>query len=249
KAEYGSLKLGKHAKDVLKGDEKVYGLLDRTSTVIDEKAASRTSDDVEHKHDEALFEQLRKRRKDLADEIAIPPYSVFPDTTLMEMSYYFPQDNDSLLNIYGVGKAKASRYGKDFLKIIRNYCEEHNIEGRRKKSKPKISSNGSGKKFEVVSKAFNNGQSIEHIAEEQGVKAVTILRHLKTYLEEGNSLRHEGIAEASSLSARKRDEVLHSFKKVGADILKPVYEDLNKTVDYNELRILQLYYQARNSGD
>lgn len=248
KAEYGSLKLGEHAEDVLKGREKVYGLLDRTSTVIDEKAALRTSDDVEHKHDTALFEQLRKKRKELADDNAIPPYTIFPDTTLMEMAYYFPKSSESLLNIYGVGSAKEKRYGKTFLKIIKTYCDGNSIGERRKRSKAKTSTNGGGKKFEVVSKAFNDGQSIEHIAEEQGVKSVTVLNHLKTFLEEGNSLRSEGIVEASSLSARKRDEVLHSFKKVGPDLLKPVYEDLNKSVGYNELRILQLYYQAQTKN-
>lgn len=246
KTEFGSLKLNGQAEAILKGSKKVYGLLDRTSTIIDEKAASRTSDDVENKHDKELFEQLRGKRKILADEIAIPPYSIFPDTTLMEMAYYFPKDNEALLNIYGVGTAKANRYGKDFLKIIHDHCDNHHIEERRKiGTKIKVSSNGGTNKFEIVSVAFNGGKSIEHIAEEHGVKAVTILKHLKKYLEEGHSLRYEGIAEASCLSARKRDEVLHTFKKVGADILKPVYEYLNKTVDYNELRILQLYYQAR----
>ncbi len=243
--EYGTLQLNEHANDVLKGDEKVYGLLDRTSAVVGEKAAARTSTDVENKHDKILFEQLRKKRKSLADKNGIPPYSIFPDTTLMEMSYYFPKSTESLLQIYGVGSVKENRYGSIFLKIIRSYCDEHGIKERRKSGQGKTTTNGSSKKFERIGAAFNSGQSIEHLAEEQGVKSVTILKHLKTYLEEGNNLRSEGIVEASSLSARKRDEVLHSFKKVGADLLKPVYESLDKSVGYNDLRILQLYHQAQ----
>ncbi len=248
KGEYGSLKLGEHACEVLKGDEKVYGLLDRTSAVIDEKAAARTSNDVEANHDKILFDLLRKKRKKMADDNGIAPFSIFPDTTLMEMSYYFPKSSESMLQIYGVGSAKENRYGLVFLKIIRSYCDEHDIDERHKRRKRKVSTNGSSKKFEQVGEAFNGGQSIEHIAEEQGVKQVTILKHLKTYLEEGHGLRSEGIVEASSLSARKRDEVLYSFKKVGPDLLKPVYEHLNKSVDYNELRILQLYHQAQTKN-
>jgi len=39
---------------------------------------------------------------------------------------------------------------------------------------------------------------------------------------------------------------MKSMKKKGAGMLKPVYEDLDKSVDYNELRVMQLYYLANN---
>ncbi|HEX6982086.1 MAG TPA: DNA helicase RecQ [Balneolaceae bacterium] len=244
---HGSLKLEDQAKAVLKGQENVFGVLDRTDTVIGTEAINRTSSDVENQYDKDLFEQLRAKRKELADSQAIPPYTIFPDTTLMEMSFYFPQSQENLLSIYGVGSAKQKKYGKDFLKIIKAYTEENGIEEQQRSlQKKKKKKKSSGKKYEQVSEAFNNGQSIEHLAEEHGVKQVTILKHLKTYLEEGHDLRTEGIAAASSLSNRKRDEVMKSMKKVGPDILKPVYEDLDKSIGYDELRVMQLYYLALN---
>ena len=244
--DHGSLKLEEQAKAVLDGQENVFGVLDRTDTVIGDEAIKRTSSDVENDYDQDLFEQLRSARKEMADQQGIPPYTIFPDTTLMEMAYYFPQSLEDLLPIYGVGSVKQKKYGKDFLKIITTYCEENDVESRQKSLKKKKKKKSSGKKFEQVGQAFNDGQSIDHLAEEHGVKQVTIIKHLKKYLEEGNDLRTEGIAEASSLSIRKRDEVMQVMDDVGEWMLRIVYNELDKEVGYSELRVMQLYYMAQN---
>lgn len=244
--KYGSLQLDGNAQAVLKGDERVEGILDRTQTAADDEARPRTSSDVENAYDEHLFEDLRKYRKELADEQDIPPYVIFPDTTLMEMAYYFPKSEESLMGIYGVGSMKQKKYGSGFLDIIKTYSEEHDIEERSRAIQKKVKKTSSGKKHEMVGEEFNNGKSVDHLAEQFGVKPVTILSHLKKYLDEGNSLDADEILEATELSQRKVDEVYASMKKVGPELLKPIYEDLNKTVDYNELRILQLAYMAQN---
>ena len=72
-----------------------------------------------------------------------------------------------------------------------------------------------GEKHELVSQDFNEGKSIKLLAEEHGVKEVTILGHLKKYVDEGKELRLEGLLQASTLSDRQRDEVLKAFKKRG----------------------------------
>lgn len=246
--DHGSLVLNDASKSVLNGEERITGILDRTQTSSDDEARPRTSSDVENKHNVHLFEELRKKRKELADEQEIPPYVIFPDTTLMEMSYYFPQSEESLMGVYGVGSSKLKKYGADFLKIIRTFCEENNIEERSKAINKKVKKKSSGQKHEIVGEEYNSGKSIDHLAEQFGVKEVTILSHLKKYMDEGNSIDPAGVLEASELSQRKIDEVYASMKKVGPELLKPIYEDLNKEVDYNELRILQLAYMARNGS-
>jgi ribonuclease D len=102
----------------------------RTQASVDGKAVSRTTNEVENRYDEKLFELLRKKRKELADRQGIPPYVIFPDTTLMELSYYFPQDEEKMMGIYGVGSAKIKKYGAPFLKIIREFCAENNVDER-----------------------------------------------------------------------------------------------------------------------
>jgi ATP-dependent DNA helicase RecQ len=76
---------------------------------------------------EMLFEHLRQLRKTIADEQFIPPYMVFPDSTLRLMAQQRPVTLEALLEISGVGNHKLSRYGERFVNTIRNYCEEQGL--------------------------------------------------------------------------------------------------------------------------
>lgn len=246
--EYGNLVLTEDAKLVLAGKQVVQGLLDRTQTSSEEDVRVKTSSDVENRYDEHLFEELRKKRKEMADEQDVPPYVIFPDTTLMEMAFYYPQTEEKLIGIYGVGAAKLKKYGNDFLNIIRSYCENKGLDERSVVLSKKVEKTSSGQQHHRVASEYQAGKTIDHLAEEFGVKQVTILSNLKKYLDEGNALDPANILKASELSERKMDEVFASMKKVGPELLKPIYEDLNKTVDYGELRILQLAYLAQNGN-
>jgi len=245
--QHGALSITEQAQAVLDGKENVFGVLDRKDTVVGDNAIERTTSEVENNYDKDLFEQLRNKRKELGDQQSVAPYAIFPDTTLMEMSYYFPQSKENLTPLYGIGSVKLKKYATDFLAIINKYCRDHDLEEKTEAIEAKKQKlEESGEKFERIGKAYNDGKSIDHLAEQYGVKNVTIIKHLKTYLKEGNELRPEGIVEASSLSTRKRQEVLEIMDEVPTHMLRKVYTELDKEVGYNELRVMQLYYMAQN---
>ncbi|MFA5830036.1 MAG: DNA helicase RecQ [Candidatus Gracilibacteria bacterium] len=77
-----------------------------------------------------LFEQLRVLRKGIADKKRVPPFIIFGDVSLQEMSFYLPQSNDTFAFITGVGRMKLAEYGPDFLAIIKAYAETNNLEDR-----------------------------------------------------------------------------------------------------------------------
>jgi ATP-dependent DNA helicase RecQ len=78
-------------------------------------------------HDKDLFEILRKKRKNLADDAGVPPYVIFSDRTLIEMASYFPQNMESFLDIHGVGIVKREKYGSIFLGLIQKYFRDREI--------------------------------------------------------------------------------------------------------------------------
>ena len=73
--------------------------------------------------DNLLFDVLRKLRKEIADEENVPPYIIFSDVTLKEMSTLLPRSEEELLQVKGVGKQKLEAYGTVFLQEINKYCE------------------------------------------------------------------------------------------------------------------------------
>jgi ATP-dependent DNA helicase RecQ len=107
---------------ILKGNEIVMGSLAEENT----RDPRPENDDMDF--DRELFEIMRKKRKELADAANVPPYIVFSDKTLAEMAAHFPQNQDSLMAIHGVGKVKYENYGQIFLEIIRRFCRQHHIE-------------------------------------------------------------------------------------------------------------------------
>ena len=72
---------------------------------------------------EALFEALRKLRKRLADEEALPAYIVLSDKVLHLLSTSRPTSLEEFGNISGIGEHKKKKYGKEFINLIRKYSE------------------------------------------------------------------------------------------------------------------------------
>ncbi|MGP4039493.1 DNA helicase RecQ [Gracilibacillus sp. D59] len=97
------LRLSKRAVSVLTGEEKVYV----------QAAKVETKEVVEY--DMEMFEQLRKLRKSLADEQGVPPYVIFSDKSLREMSVAKPKSKYEMLQIHGVGERKFEQYGEVFM--------------------------------------------------------------------------------------------------------------------------------------
>jgi ATP-dependent DNA helicase RecQ len=85
----------------------------RASRPADESAAGPASDG------DALFERLRKLRKQLADAQGLPPYVIFHDATLREIAATRPQTLDQFATIRGVGEGKLARYGAQFVAVLR----------------------------------------------------------------------------------------------------------------------------------
>ncbi|MFW6233316.1 MAG: RecQ family ATP-dependent DNA helicase [Nanoarchaeota archaeon] len=84
------------------------------------------SNETEDNYDKDLFEKLRNLRKQIADNKNVPPFIIFGDISLKEMSQYLPRNNRELLNIKGVGQQKLDDFGNLFLKVINNHIKENN---------------------------------------------------------------------------------------------------------------------------
>jgi ATP-dependent DNA helicase RecQ len=69
-------------------------------------------------HDLPLFNKLRELRKEIAMQQGVPPYVIFGDVSLVEMSQRRPRNAHEFLDITGVGQVKLERHGATFLEAI-----------------------------------------------------------------------------------------------------------------------------------
>ncbi|QZN92752.1 DNA helicase RecQ [Limosilactobacillus panis] len=113
-AQYPVLRITQAGWKVLDGEKKV--------TRRQEEAPSRARTQLAESPDvAALFEKLRQRRRELADEQGVPPFMVFSDRTLHEMAQSKPQTQRDFLLVNGVGQRKLEQYGETMMDVIGEY--------------------------------------------------------------------------------------------------------------------------------
>jgi len=251
--EFHTLSLTAKALESLKKREAIFG-------VVQEAERVRTKGKKQEvQYNSALFAILRQKRKEMADEAGVPPYVIFSDRTLTEMAAYYPQSVESLLSISGVGQVKLEKYGEPFLSVIKAYCEKHKLKEiphpqpifKKGKGAESPSTSGRGVRSEgelgertrMVAEAFNEGAKIQTLMERHQVTVGTILEHLNKYLLAGNTLRSgNDLQSLTSATPDQQQAVFAAFDELGTTYLKPVFDKLNGTLNYDELKILRLLY-------
>lgn len=120
--KYSSLKITPSAIEVLKGNREVElreFILEPKARV--QKAQKILKQKLTGDFDKDLFENLRKLRLVFAKKENMPPYIIFNDKTLIEMSSVKPKTLNEMGEITGVGEFKLQKYGADFLEVINSH--------------------------------------------------------------------------------------------------------------------------------
>jgi len=201
--------------------------------------------------DSDLFEALRKKRKELADQANLPPFTIFYDRTLREMATRYPRTRESMLALHGVGKNKVEKYADVFLEIILAHCKIQHIQQKdipapKEEPTPNNQNHKGNSRHLIIGERFNQGQTIDQLAVEFKIQRDTALNHLYQYLRENRPLQQKYLLVNSSLMEEQQKLVLSSFARLGTERLRPVFEDLSGTVPYTELKLLRLYYLCLN---
>ena len=120
-AAYGGLRLTALAKPVLKGEAEIWLRRDAEPVrgkISKAERGARSREAYAGANDDPLWQLLKAKRLQLAREQAVPPYVIFHDITLLEILNQRPASLDDLAKITGVGQAKLTRYGDEFLKVL-----------------------------------------------------------------------------------------------------------------------------------
>jgi ATP-dependent DNA helicase RecQ len=171
-----------------------------------------------------LFKKLRKLRLDIAREEDIPAYHIFSDATLKEMERERPMTDEDFMQISGVGRKKMQDYGYQFIKEIIAFSKKKR---GTKKSKKKSNT------YKETQDLFQEGLSVEEIAQKRGLASTTIYSHLAKLYSDGEIL---------GLKRLIAHEDLESVKKAKQELddpetLKAYYEHFEEAIDYGTIRL------------
>lgn len=188
---------------------------------------------------ETLFEALRTLRKEMAATNNVPPYVLFSDATLKDMSRYLPSTKEDLLHIKGVGTQKLEQYGIGFLNVITNWMKTNpeavpfiedtsqttkSIRGTQTKSSESSS-------HMISYRSFTDGMSIKEISKEREFSGQTIEKHIFKAFEEGNPLDWTRF-----FNEDEETEILKIRTELDSAFLRPIKEELSEEYTYTKIK-------------
>lgn len=205
--------------------------------------------------DNELFIILKDLRREIAENEGVPPYIVFGDNTLKEMSLRMPITKDQLLDISGVGEKKIDKYGDEFINKVKEYTENNSLEvkfeflnAKNKTTNSKSSKKVSDKKksFEITIEELKEGRSFIDIAKDRDITVSTVMSHIYKYLSDGGKVDFE-INFTNLFTKEDEEEVIRAINKVGYNKLKPIKEEVRDDISYDIIKYIILKYTLDNN--
>ena len=208
--------------------------------------ANKASDEIQLSADEILLlDQLRSLRKRLADEQSVPPYIVFADASLRQMTQQRPITIEAFATISGVGRRKLEQYGQVFTNEIQHFCQSHNLtpNGAAPTAEPRKSSTELTSTYITTHSLHKQGLSPSEIALERGLRLGTIIEHLDQLIEMGQDIDLNKL-----VSPERQVPIFEAIEKVGSHSLRTIRDELGETFDYNEIRLVRAVWEKQSSS-
>ncbi|MBI3170841.1 MAG: DNA helicase RecQ [Chloroflexi bacterium] len=244
--EFHTLSLTDKALESLRKREPILGIVQEAAERVKKDGKKKAAELEYHR---GLFAILRQKRKDMADEAGVPPYVIFSDRTLMEMAAYFPQSQENLLAISGVGQVKARQYGDAFLTVVKEYCERHDLKEKPKAVEASRDKSDSHRRYMLIGEAYNAGETVAALMERYRVTMGSIIENLMRYMAAGNRLRvGVDLKALVKASPEQQQAAFAAFDEVGTALLKPVFEKLNGVLNYDDLKVLRMVYMVEKEN-
>ncbi len=173
-----------------------------------------------------LYQALKEKRNQISNEKNMPVYMVCSSRSLEELTQFLPQTLHELGKINGFGNIKLKQFGNDFINIIIDYCDQHNLQSNvfsmpdKKARKPRkknlnVSEKQDSKKISFD--LYKAGKEISEIAAERNFAISTIEGHLAFFIETGELNIDELVDQKKQEMIRERiretdNQSLHTLK-------------------------------------
>ncbi len=189
---------------------------------------------------EVLMQRLRSLRKQIADQQSVPPYIIFPDSTLKLMAQVQPKTMTEFGKLSGVGTHKLAQYGEKFLAEIRAYRQERGFLDP--PADNFIPFNSLPSDTEIFTfQLHKQGLSVAEIAQKRNIRTTTIIRHLADLIEKNQPV------DLNHLVPLERQQKIWQVLEVLGDIsLTAIREQLGESYTFDEIRLVRGKWRREN---
>ncbi|KFF21746.1 DNA helicase RecQ [Chryseobacterium sp. JM1] len=239
---YGVLKMSDKARNFLDNQPKEPFLIaeDREFDLSQTKAESEQVQlQASSGLDQNLFGQLKDLRKKVAKKYGIPPYTVFMDPSLEDMTVQYPVSVDEIAKIYGVGEGKAKKYGKEFADFIKTYVEANNIERTQDMVLKQVANKSSHKVFIIQS--TDKKIDLEDIARAKNLSMTELLKEMESIVYQGTKLNIDYYIE-DNFDEDIVDGFMEFMTESESDSMKVLLDEFGDELSDEEVRMLRIKF-------
>ena len=235
---YGILKLTPAGKKFMKKPESFMIVLDNEFGEDDEDDEGGSGSSA---LDPTLYSMLKDLRKNTSKNLQLPPYVIFQDVSLEQMATVYPISIEDLQNIQGVGAGKARRYGKEFVALIKKYCEENEIE-RPEDLRVRTVAKKSVLKVKII-QSIDRQVALDDIAEAQGIDFDTLLDEVEAIVYSGTKINIDYFLE-DVMDEDRVDEIYEYFRESETDDLEAAIDELGDDCTEEEIRLVRIKFMS-----
>lgn len=190
--------------------------------------------------DETLYNLLKDEVKKIAKAKQLPPYVVFQETSLEEMSIQYPINMEELTRITGVGTGKATKFGKTILDLIKKYVEENEIE-RPQDMLVKSIINKSGLKVYIIQN-IDRKVDLELIAKSKQLSMEDLLNEIESIVTSGTKVNLNYYLD-KVMDPEKQDEIIEYYKESETDSIDAALKELGgDDFSEEEIRLVRIKF-------
>ncbi|NOR86353.1 MAG: DNA helicase RecQ [Bacteroidales bacterium] len=190
--------------------------------------------------DVALFNLLKDLRRDISKKEDLPPFVIFQDPSLQDMTVQYPISLEEMKNVSGVGAGKAAKYGEPFVKLITEYVKENEIM-RPMDMVVKSVINKSGLKVYII-KSVDRKLSLEDIAKAKHIEVNELITEIERIVTSGTKLDLSYYTE-ETVDEYHQEEILDYFQEAESDNIQDALDELGED-EFNEteIRLMRIKY-------
>ena len=189
--------------------------------------------------DTNLMGKLIILRKDIAKKNSLPPYAILQEFSLEDMTYKYPTSLEEFKNINGVGEGKVNKFGNYFIKLIKEYIEENQIQ------KPddlvlRTSGEKSSKKLSLIQN-IDKKIPLDEISDSRGIELTELLSELESIVFSGTKLDIDYYLE-EILDEDQQEELKEYFLESESEDISDALEEFDGDYDEEELRLYRIKF-------
>tara|TARA_R110002072_G_scaffold33696_17_gene101871 strand:- start:1228 stop:3411 length:2184 start_codon:yes stop_codon:yes gene_type:complete len=237
--QYGVVKLTKEGEDFINNptsfmmtEDHVYSQ-EATSDIITNEPSSGAS------ADEKLVKLLKDLRKKVAVKQGVPPFAVFQDPSLDDMALKYPINLDELSKVHGVGEGKARKFGKEFVALISQYVDDHDVL-RPDDLIVKSTGVNSGLKLYIIQNTDRKLPLID-IAKSKGLEMDQLIKEMEAIIFSGTKLNIDYSLD-DLLDEEQQEEIHEYFMDADTDKIQDALDEFDGDYDEEELRLMRIKF-------